>query len=297
MINIVGRKKLFLGIAGLLVAAAIASMLVWGFDLGIDFTGGSLLEVSYETPRPSPEAVREALRTESIGEVVVQPAGDRGMLLKFGAVDELTHQRVMVALRATGEVREERFESIGPVIGSELKRKSIIAMSVVAVLIVLFIAWAFRKVSRPISSWKYGLVAIGTLAHDVIIPSGIVAAIGHFYPFEIDIFFITALLTILGFSVQDTIVIFDRIRENLGRGKLEEFDQIANRSVNEVLARSLSTTCTILLVLAAVYFLGGETTKNLALVLFLGVFFGSYSSIFVASPLLSLWAGQKRKRA
>ena len=223
-----------------------------------------------------------------MGSFIIQPTGELGVLLRFRNVDEATHQNILGVLKSTNSVEELRFESIGPVVGKELQNKAIKALVVVIVLIVLYIAWAFRKVSGTVSSWRYGFVAIVALLHDVLIPTGIIAIMGRFGNFQVDAFFITALLTILGFSVHDTIVVFDRIRENLKIYKSESFDTITNRSVNEVLSRSINTSLTLLFVLLALLFLGGETTKNLAFVLAIGVISGTYSSIFIASPLLTL---------
>ncbi len=292
--NIIGHGKIFLSLAAVLMVASVVVISLWGLELGIDFTGGSLLEVTYQTERPANNTVRQALSDLPIGDVQVQPTGEHGMLLKFQPVNEETHQRVIEELAKTGEVREERFESIGPVIGSELQRRAITAIIIVIILIILYVAFAFRGVGHLVSSWKYSLVTIVTLVHDILIPTAIVAAIGHFGTFQVDAFFIAALLTILGFSVQDTIVVFDRFRENLTRSKGADLADVANKSINDVLARSINTSLTLLLVLAAVLFFGGPTVRNLVLVLMLGTFFGAYSSIFVASPLLVWWADRKR---
>jgi len=292
--QIIAHKKIFLSIAAILVVASIAAIAIWGLPLGIDFTGGTLLEVEYQGDRPSNDIIREAL-SPIIGEVQVQPTGERGIIVRGPVVDEATHQNIIAALGSFGELEEVRFDSIGPIIGRELGKKAVTAIVIVLILIILYIAWAFRKVSKPISSWKYGLAAIVALLHDVAIPTGIVAFLGHSGTLQVDAFFITALLTILGFSVHDTIIVFDRIRENLKRLPNETFETVTNRSVNEVMARSINTSLAIILVLVAVLFLGGETTRNLALVLTLGGIFGTYSSIFVASPILTLRArGGKR---
>ena len=295
--QIIAHSRIFLGLAALLVLLSIGAIAVWGLELGIDFTGGSLLEVTYLTERPSSDIIRQELADLSIGDVQIQPTDEGGLLLKFRSVDEASHQQILDALGKTGEIREERFESIGPVIGGELKKKAVTALVVVLVLIILYVAFAFRKVSSIITSWKYGLVTIVALIHDIVIPTGIVATIGHFGSFQVDAFFIAALLTILGFSVQDTIVVFDRFRENLMKNRGGDIATIANQSVNEVMARSINTSLTLLLVLFAVLFFGGVTVHNLVLVLIFGTFFGAYSSIFVATPLLALWNRQKKGTA
>ena len=191
---------------------------------------------------------------------------------------------------------ERRFDAIGPNIGAELRRRSLIALGLAIIGIVVYIALAFRHVSKPVSSWKYGVVAIIALVHDVTIPTGVFAVLGHFRGVEVDTLFINALLTILGFSVHDTIVVFDRIRENLRKLKsAEQFSATVNRSIRETFTRSINTSVTVLLVLGIVFFLGGETTRSFAFALILGIFFGTYSSIFIASPLLVLWNGWSKK--
>jgi preprotein translocase subunit SecF len=189
----------------------------------------------------------------------------------------------------TGVWSEKRFESIGPTIGLELRNKSLWAILIALCAIVLYITYSFRKVSRPVASWKYGVCAFIALVHDVSIPTGFMALMGHFYGWEADLLFVTALLTILGFSIHDTIVVYDRIRENLQRGAGKNFDDVANASVNQTMARSINTSLTTVIVLTALTLMGGETTKHFTIVLILGFFFGTYSSIFIASPLLVIW--------
>lgn len=193
-------------------------------------------------------------------------------------------------------LEELRFESVGPVIGEELRRKTVYAVIGAILAVVLYITYVFRKVSRPISAWKYGATTIAALTHDVMVPIGAYAALGHFYNVEVGAWVVTALLTVLGFSVHDTIVVFDRIRENLGKHRRESFEETVNRSVNESLARSINTSVTLLFVLVAAYFLGGESLKHFLMVLIIGVSAGTYSSIFVASPLLVSWELWDRKR-
>lgn len=284
-----------------MVVGSICTVLLWGLKLGIDFTGGSLLEAEYKTTRPSPDAIKKALEPLALGTVVVQPSGERRVFLRFKDVSEDVHQNILAALGkaegAQSPVAEKRFDTIGPVIGSELKRNSLLAIGFALIAIVLYIAWAFRKVSKPVASWKYGLAALVALAHDVVIPVGVFALLGKMNDVEIDTLFITALLTVLGFSVHDTIVVFDRIRENLHKLRQPEpFDVTVNRSVNETLVRSLNTSLTVLLVLVAVYVLGGATTKLFSLALMIGVTFGTYSSIFVASPILVIWSKWGRRK-
>ncbi|HBW74322.1 MAG TPA: protein translocase subunit SecF [Candidatus Magasanikbacteria bacterium] len=290
--NFIKNQKYFLSLSAILVASGIIAFFVWGLKPGIDFTGGALLEVEYETDRPANADVSAVV--EGITEKpIIQQVGDKGLIIRTKNIDEPTHQKIVSALkgRISGDnaFTEKQFQTIGPSISAELKQKSYSAILLVLIAIVLYIAFAFRKVSRPVSAWKYGVCAVLALTHDIFIPVGIFAALGHYKGVEIDTLFVTALLTILGFSVHDTIVVFDRIRENLLKYSKESFEQVVDRSVNQTMVRSISTSFTVLLVLLAVFFFGGATIKYFVLTLILGVIFGTYSSIFVASPLLVLW--------
>lgn len=288
--NFIGKRKIAYFVSGSLVGLSIVSLLLWGLNLGIDFTGGSLLEIGYSANPPAIGGIKEILKKYDLGELKIQPAGQDGFILRFKNIDEKTHQEILAGLTAgNGAVIEKRFVSIGPIIGKELKQKSFLALILVGLMIIAYIAFAFRKVSKPVSSWKYGTAAVLALAHDVLIPTGVFSFLGHFYGLEIDILFVTALLTILGFSVHDTIVVFDRIRENLKKKKEESFEKAVNISVNETLSRSINTSLTVLFVLFALFFLGSQSIKYFSLALILGVSFGTYSSIFLASPLLVSW--------
>lgn len=286
MLNIVGKRKIFYGLSVALNVIGIFSIIFWGLHFGIDFTGGSLLEVDFSSARPEISVVKENLSKLDLGEVAVQPAGDRGYLLRMKNLDETAHQDVLASLKSLGDLEEKRFDSIGPVIGQELKSRAYGAILIVLVLIVVYIAFAFRKVSRPVASWKYGVAAIIALAHDVFIPTGIFSILGHYLGVEIDLLFVTGLLTILGFSVHDTIVVFDRIRENLRKGVGKNFKETVNVSINQTLSRSINTSLTVFLTLLAIFIFGGVSTKYFALLLMMGIMFGTYSSIFVASSLL-----------
>lgn len=308
--NIIGHKYIYLAISALLVLGGVAAFLIWGLKEGIDFTGGSLLEVEFQgagITQPDPDKIKHALDGLDLGTVIVQSAGTSasavgsGTLIRFQTVDENMHQQILVRLKSAvpdaDAVIEKRFDTIGPTIGDELRRRSVLAIALAIMAIVLYIAWAFRHVSKPLPSWKYGIVAITTLVHDLAIPTGLFAVMGHFGGVEVDSLFITALLTIMGFSVHDTIVVFDRTRENLARSKGgESYESVVNRSVNETLARSVNTSLTVLLVLGAIFFLGGSTVHYFSLALAVGIIFGTYSSIFVASPLLVIWNDLSRQK-
>ena len=309
MLPIIQSRKTYFIISSILVIASIAALSIWGLVPAIDFTGGSLMEVEFSRARPTVSEVRESLSDLEIGEVKIQPTGEQGMLLRFKDISEETHQQILEKLGSFNEIEgednhprppesnvtEHKFTSIGPIVGQELKKKTTFAMILVVVCIILYIAWAFRKVSKPVQSWKYGLTAIIALVHDVLIVSGIFAVLGHFFGFEVDVLFVTALLTILGYSVNDTIVVFDRIRENLFRYQGFDFEDTVNRSVNETVVRSLNTSITTLLVLFSIFLFGGASIKQFILALICGAMVGTYSSIFLASPLLVVWE-RLRKR-
>lgn len=296
MYNIIGKRKVWFIFSGSLMVIAIAFLAIWGLKLGIDFTGGSILEVSYSQQRPAMEQVQNSLAELELSSLKLQPSGDNNYILRFEEIEETTHQKIVSNLAAIqiegledNQLSELRFEAIGPIIGQELKSKAIQAIIIVLVFIILYIAYAFRKVSKPVASWKYGLAAIIALAHDLLVIIGIFSALGHFLNIEVDGLFVTALLTILGFSVHDTIVTFDRTRENLFKNQDKSFNEIVNISVNQTITRSINTSVSTLLVLLSIYFFGGETIKNFVLALILGVIIGTYSSIFLASPLLTIW--------
>lgn len=298
MIRIIARKNLWLSISGIMVIVGVFALALWQLKLGIDFTGGSLLELSYTSARPSHVAIQERLDAVDVKDVEMKDFGDKGVLLRFKTVTEETHQKIFSELKKDDEtLLEKSFQSIGPVIGQELKTKSLAAIFLALAMILVYITIVFRKVSYPVASWKYGMAAILALFHDLLFVLGIFAALGKFAGIEISSSFIPAFLTVLGFSVHDTIVVFDRIRENLMKYK-GQFAEIVEKSLGETMVRSINTSFTVLLVLAALYAFGGESLKTFALALLLGIGIGTYSSLFVASPLLVFWhEWSSRKKA
>lgn len=296
MLSVIPKNKLWLSISGAMVIASLLAIFIWGLKPSIDFTGGSILEISYSVERPKSSAVQESLADLDLGSLLVQPAGERDFILRFEESDEETHQVIIEKLQGIqlegvegNTLQENRFESIGPILGTELRNKAIQSIIVVLILIILYIAYAFRKVPPPVASWKYGVAAVIALLHDVLFVVGVFAVLGKFANIEVDSLFVTALLTVLGFSVHDTIVTFDRTRENLFKKQEQNFDKVLNDSINETVWRSINTSTTTLLVLLAVFFFGGQSVHNFVLALILGIVVGTYSSIFVASPILSIW--------
>jgi len=280
-------------ISGILIVAAIVSLFMFGLKFGIEFVGGSNMEVEFQTaqgaPRPTNEAIQKTLKIFNLGDITVQPIGSASAVLKFKGVDEATHQQILAELNKSTPTTEKSFQYIGASVGQELRNKTQLAIALALLAITIYIAFAFRKVSRPVASWKYGITSLIALFHDVLIPLGIFSILGKLYNVEITIPIIAALLTILGYSVHDTIVIFDRIRENILRRGMGQFEDTVNWGLNQTLGRSISTVFTTELVLVSLYFLGGETLKYFALTLIIGITSGAYSSIFIASPLLISW--------
>lgn len=320
MYRIIQKKKFWFSISGALVAVSLAAFFIWGLNLGIDFTGGSLLEVKFAEPKTVGQ-ISEAMSSVDIKGLTIQPTDQNGVVLRFQNTDEDKHQEVLKKLRvlagdkvteapqiqvagnAVAQVQintdaseattqssleELRFESVGPAIGKELKRNAIYSIIIIVIAIISYVAYAFRKVSRPVASWKYGLAAVFALIHDVIIVTGVFSLLGYFYGIEVNTPFVAALLTVFGYSVADTIVVFDRIRENLPKSH-ESFEDTINTSVNQTMVRSMATSFTVLLTLMAIVIWGGDSIRYFALALFVGIFFGTYSSIFLASPLLTLF--------
>lgn len=248
-------------ISGLLIVASIVFLSMFGLKFGIEFAGGSNMEVEFQKQRPANEAIQNTLKSFSLGEIIVQPTGSAGAILQFKGVDEATHQKILAELNKSNPVSEKSFQYVGPSVGQELRNKTELAIALALLAITLYIAFAFRKVSKPVSSLKYGVASLIALIHDIIVPLGIFSVLGKLYNVEITIPIVAALLTILGFSVHDTIVIFDRIRENILRRGMGDFEATVNWSLNQTLGRSISTVLTVEFVLVALYFLGRGNFK------------------------------------
>lgn len=281
---IIKYKKIFVSISAVLVSLSIATIIFFGLNFGIDFKGGSLLEIEYINARPEQSLVENTIKSLSVGEILVQPTGEKGYSIKTRDITEQERSSIMVALGS--DATEKSFTTIGPSVGVELVRKSIISFILVTLGIIFWIAFSFRKVSKPVSSWKYGFMAIVSLIHDVTISAGVFALLGFLTGAEVDTLFVVAILTVLGLSVSDTIVVFDRIRENIRIGHFKTFEETVGRSLDQVYTRSIATSSTVIIALLALVFFGPTSTKVFAIMLTAGMFFGTYSSIFLASPLL-----------
>lgn len=293
---------MYYAFSGIIIVTSILALALFGLRLGIDFTGGSLLEGSYSKTIPLSGEMIETLKKIDVPDASVQETGTGTIIVRFKNVDEPKHAEIKNALDALGKIADKdnvflelSFESLGPSVGNELKIKTLYAIALVLILIVGYMAYAFRKVSYPLTSWKYGVATLVTLFHDIIIPLGVFALLGYYKHIEINTPFVAAILTVLGYSVHDTIIVFDRIRENIVKLKNADFEEVINKSLNQTFLRSINTSLTVLLVLFAIYFFGGESVKYFSLALIVGIGTGTYSSIFIASPLLLSWYLRMRK--
>ncbi len=305
---IVKNRSIFYIFSLLLVAASIVALFVWGLTFGIDFKGGSSVEFQYANTRPALDTVKAQIENLTFEPSIKNsysliPTGEKGYVLNLRTITESERSILTNAItgNATNTVEIKKFNSVGPVLGAQAARKSLVSIILVLLCIVLFISFAFRKVSEPVSSWKYGIVSVIGLLHNIIIPTGVFAVLQHLYHgYEIDTLFVTAILVILGFSIHDTIVVFDRVRENLknnrGLKNARSFAEVVGMSIRQTFVRSVNTSLTTLIAIAVVYFIGPVATKNFTLALFIGIFFGTYSSIFIGSNLLvtlEKWQGKK----
>jgi len=282
----------FFLIPGFFSIVAVLAIFMYGLQPGIDLKGGSLLQVTFPDGRPDLIELQTKVNTLNYGEIRIQPSNQNDYILRQRELKQFEKLTLDETLASFGKVEEVQFNSVGPSIGAELMRKAWWAIGAITLLTVMFIAFAFRGVSVPVASWKYGVVAIVTLLHDILIPVGLFAYLGYSTGAEVGALFIVALLTILGISINDTIVVFDRIRENLNlnitHAKKEPFGDVVWRSVAQTLTRSVNTSVTVIIVLCSLFFIGPESTKDFALTLIVGMVAGTYSSIFLASPLLIL---------
>lgn len=306
MFNIIQRRKVWYLISLILILPGIIALIFWQLRIGIDFAGGSLLEVKINSNEiTSTEKIYQALDKVKIENLAVQSSGERQYLLRYKKADKakikddaLADEVVKKLSESIGAAEKVRFESVGPSVSQSLTRKAITAVIIASILIIFYIAWAFRGVSsQAASSWKMGLFAVIALIHDLAFVIGAFAILGHYFPiFEVNALFITALLTILGYSVNDTIVVYDRIRENLRRLPGQPLELVANTAVNQTLARSINTSLTLIIVLLSLVVLGGSSIRSFLLAILLGTIIGTYSSIFTASPLLVTFQPRKNKK-
>lgn len=299
MYKIIQKRNWLFGLSLAILVPGIVALFLWGLRLSIDFTGGTRLTVSYTAQRPDGPTAAKTITDLKFGTATAITSGEHDMVVSMPTVNNDQRQQIIDALNAKyNGVSEKTFETIGPTVGAELVKRALTSIIIVLIVIILYISWAFRRVGvGPVPSWVYGASAVLALAHDILIVVGIFSILGHYFRMEIDSLFVTALLTVLGFSVHDTIVVFDRIRERLLIGAEDGFEDTVNVSLNQTLVRSLNTSLTTLLVLTALELFGGVTIRNFVLALLIGIASGTYSSIFVASPLLVVYERWKYRKA
>ncbi len=288
MLDFMRYKLLYFFLSLLVIVPGTVSLVRYGLRLSIDFTGGTLWEISFKNPQINEQQIKAGLQDRKELVTNVQKTGVT-FTLRAKPMSEIDHQELKTQLAsASGELEEVRFESVGPTLGKELLQKTGFAVGIVSGLILLFIAWRFKHFS-------FGLAAILAMFHDTLVLLGSFSLLGHYYGIEIDTLFVTATLTILSFSVHDTIVVFDRIRETRKQHPQTDFATIINKSVAETMGRSVNNSMTIIFMLLALFLLGGETIKYFALALLIGTISGTYSSTFTAAPLLVVWENFRSK--
>ena len=286
-------KYVYFAISLLVLIPGVISLVKYRLRLSIDFTGGSLLEIQITNPQITKQKLEELAKSEKLELSTVSSSSDNVYLLRL---KELSNEQKIKYLNLVGDATEKRFETVGPLIGREMTQKAILAVAVASLVIVMYIAWSFRHIPKPYSSWKFGASALIALLHDAFVILGLFSIFGVLWHVEVDALFVTAILTVIGFSVHDTIVVFDRIRENLPKMPHNSFEEVVDFSLSETLVRSLNTSLTAILTLVALLLFGGENIRWFVMALLLGIISGTYSSIFNAAPLLVLWETHKTKK-
>jgi len=294
-INFMKFKWWYFAISLVVIIPGIYSLIVHGLKLSIDFTGGSLLEI--KTASASAQTVfKQVTETQKLELSQIQTSSDNVYLLRFKPLTLGQNDAFVKAIKSEmADTQELRYETVGPVVGAELTRNSFLAVIMASVAIIAYISWSFRSVPKPYTAWKFGASAVIALLHDAVLLLGMFSIFGHYFGAEVDVLFVTAVLTVIGFSVHDTIVVFDRIRENLPKMNKASFEEVVNFSLTETLVRSLNTSITVTLTLSALLLFGGESTRWFVTALLVGIISGTYSSIFNAAPILVLWETKKSK--
>ena len=296
---VIYHRGLFFWLTGAILVAAIGAILIWGLPLGIDFTGGSLMQIGYPNGVPPLATIEKQVAVIPLGTVSVRALGEHAVSIRTRTLNQAEHDAILTTLSGNASTTEFSYTTVGPALGSQFTHKALWAIFAVMFVIVLYIAFAFRHVSRPVPSWGYGLTVVAMLAIDIIVPAGFYAAYCHFTGAEVDSLFIVALLALLGYCVNDVIVIFDRIREHLARNEKmelrESFEDTIGKSISETMTRSINTALTVVLALLTLIFLGAPATQNFALVMLVGVIAGTFSSICRSAPLLIPIANWFRK--
>jgi len=290
MYRIIRKSKFWFIFSISLSVISIAAIAIFGLNFGIDYKGGTVIEVKTKVEN-SQNIIKDILHSENILNYQIKESGDGNISLRLPTLTAEQHNSfVAKAQEKITDYTETQYDTVGPTIGKDLANKSIWAVIVASIGIILYIAFAFRKVPRPLSSWKFGVSAVVALIHDLLITTGLVAILGHYFSWmQIDVLFITAMLTIMGFSVHDTIVVYDRLRENFIRNPHDKIEMAAEKSINQTLSRSINTSLTTIIVLLCLLVLGSGSIRNFIVTLIFGITIGTYSSIFVASPMVVRW--------
>lgn len=293
--NIIGKKNLYFALSLLVIIPGVLSLLLFGLKPSIDFSGGSRFTFS-NVSQTDVQPVQQAFVREKIPVQSVVFSGNT-LLVRTNPIEQNTHVKLITNLeKSVPNIKEDEYATIGPTIGKETTTNALVGVVVASMLIVLYIAWSFRGVRKPANSFQFGVTAIVALLHDALVLLGVFSILGHFFSVEVDSLFVTAILTVIGFSVHDTIVVFDRIRENLRKMPFVQFSEVVNASIVQTLGRSLNTSLTVILVLFALLLFGGDSTRWFIVALLIGIISGTYSSIFNAAPLLVLWNEWQEKR-
>ena len=293
MIDIVKRRYLYFGISLLVIVPGMIALLIWGLPLAIDFKGGSLLDIRFDTGKVPPPAQVTAFYAENgFNDSIVQTSGQNGLIIRSLDMSDAQRNQLVSKMETLFGVTitVQRFETVGPTVGQEVAKRAAGAVGLAAVGILIYITYAFRGVSH---AFRYGVAAIIAMLHDVAVVVGVEAILAHFLKWEVDSLFLTALLTVIGFSVHDTIVVFDRIRENLNIYRKLPYETVVNHSIVQTLVRSINTQLTVMLTLLTLALFGGITIRHFVVTLLVGVFSGTYSSIFNASPILVVWENRE----
>jgi preprotein translocase subunit SecF len=296
MFDIVGRRYWYFGLSLLVIVPGLIALALWGLPLSIDFTSGSLLELSFPvaTQPLDPAQVRTVYAEQGYDDSTVQTAGTNGIVVRSKPLNDVDQQAIIQALEAVyGPATVVTAETVGPAVGSEVARRAAGAVALAAVGILAYITWAFRKVDHPL---RYGITAIIAMLHDALVMVGVAALFGKLFGWEVDALFLTAVLTVVGFSVHDSIVVFDRIRENQLHNRRLDYEALVNHSIVQTLDRSLNTQITVMFALIALALFGGDTIRHFIVMLFIGILSGTYSSVFTAAPLLVVWENQEWNR-
>ena len=289
MIDIVKRRYLYFGISLLVIVPGMIALMLWGLPLAIDFKGGSLLDIRFGSGSvPQPAQVTQLYAENGFGDSIVQTTGQNGLIIRSLEMTDAQRDQLVALMesRFNTTITVQRFESVGPSVGQEVATRAAGAEGLADLGIKLYITLAYRGVSH---AFRYGIAAIIAMLHDVAVVIGVEAILAHFLKWEVDSLFLTALLTVIGFSVHDTIVVFDRIRENLNIYRRLPYETVVNHSIVQTLVRSINTQLTVLLTLLTLAMFGGLTIRHFVVTLLVGVFSGTYSSIFNASPILVVW--------